>query len=49
MRNSIFLSLFLLFGMAGIMSGQEAQSLKQAEALSAEKGKPVLLEFVRTD
>jgi hypothetical protein len=49
MRNSLFLSILFLLGISGIVSAQEVQSFQGAMALSAENGKPVLLEFVRTD
>ena len=49
MRNSLFWAMLLLFGLTGVLSAQEADSLKQALSISSESGKPVLLEFVRTD
>lgn len=49
MKNFLFLALILIWCITGIAFAQETQSLKQAEGLSAENGKPILLEFVRTD
>jgi hypothetical protein len=49
MRKIFLLSILFLLGLAGIVPAQEVQSLEQAKALSTEKGKPILLEFVRTD
>jgi hypothetical protein len=49
MRKIFLLSILFLLGLAGIVPAREVQSLEQAKALSAENGKPVLLEFVRTD
>lgn len=49
MSRYLVSAFIILAGLAAIAISQNAESLSAAKALSQQSGKPILLEFVRSD
>ncbi|UCD95476.1 MAG: hypothetical protein JSU69_05340 [Candidatus Zixiibacteriota bacterium] len=49
MKRIFAFSSVLLFMLGGIAFAEQVRNLEQAKKLSAESGKPILLEFVHED